>query len=242
MHTRQAEMTAPPDEVGNNQTTEPEHTAEGGAGSTKVRRKKKVPHVESARIKMCRPTRQRTSALAATETHLSTPCTPSEEVCQTLLRECMNGNYESLPDFATTVWDWFVQTEASCPRESAFLVGQKAMKLLSCIDVDAFVEETSREGVGGTSGSSCITLVLAGMCAREPYVWSAAAAFVACRVAHAWRLHAWLQRPFLVCGGSVLMLATVAAADSVSLGVFHASVWYLVTCWQCGFKWNGRPR
>lgn len=232
------------DEVSNDWSAESENLAEARTGSSKARRKKKVSESARTRETSVQVVGSRTSELAATtpEAKVLTVCTSSEEVCQTLLRECMRGNYDSFPTFATTVWDWFVETEASCPRECAFLVGQKAMKLLSCLDTEAFVQETAQEWVGGSSGLSCITLALAGMCVREPYVWSGAAALVACRVAHAWRIHTRLHWPLLVCGGSALILATLAVVDSVWLAVLHASVWYIVACWQCGLRWSGGRR
>ena len=154
--------------------------------------------------------------------------------CENLMHKCIDGDYAALPEFATTVWEWFAEApRAADPRVTAHNVGHKAAFLL--FSMNAKFDQAKALGApkkAPTDGVIDVVLAfLSGCFLWHEYAWAVCVAWMSMRLLSAARLFDTVRSASPLPEGMVFAHAYFTMSQDAAASLFHAVAWHVV--WRC---------
>ena len=161
--------------------------------------------------------------------------------CESLLRDCLNGNYTKTPEFAVEVWHYLSEAATrggDNPIAVAHDLGERASHLLYVLSEESKKMEENYEKVekkkDEVTSTSAILLFLSGVFASHHRLWSTAMAFFTSHFVKASGYEAVMNHARWVGAGVVGMHAFFILQESLLISALHICAWQISWsyCWR----------
>lgn len=157
------------------------------------------------------------------------PSSKHREKCEVLLKECLDGSYAKMPEFATEAWHYLSEAVEPGvePVQMVHNLGVRAAHLMKvCSDIEA--EKTTGSTPKSTSILETVMIFMCGVFITHPRLWSICSALFLNRAIAALNININLQYSVSIVVGAHVY---IVQQENWLIAALHMAAWIITWMW-----------